>query len=160
VVPIQANKGIGLDKLKEAVAVAAEQGPPERRPAFPEAFEREVASLSQALDTEPFLARRVLLDVDGYAQKRFIESHGQTLLAKLADVRSRLSEAGCAVPAVEARTRYAWIREVVAGCVERPAVRPRTWTDRLDKILTHRVWGTLVFLLLMFIVFQAIFTGA
>src|SRR5207244_2837709 len=45
-------------------------------------------------------------------------------------------------------------------CVERPAVRPVMWTDRLDKILTHRVWGTLVFLALMFVVFQAIFTGA
>src|SRR5262249_40662398 len=74
--------------------------------------------------------------------------------------RERLAEAGCSVPAVEARSRYAWIRQVAAGCVERPARRPVTWTDRLDRILTHRVWGTLVFLLVMFVVFQSIFTWA
>lgn len=160
VVPIQANKGIGVDRLKAALALAAGQEPPRRRPGFPDAFEREVATLSQQLSEEPFLARRVLLDVDGYAQQRLAQTRGPGLIQSLVEARERLSNAGCAVPAVEARTRYAWIREVVAGCVERPAVRPVTWTDRLDRILTHRVWGTLIFLALMFVVFQAIFTGA
>ncbi len=76
------------------------------------------------------------------------------------EARERLAQAGCPVPAVEARARYGWIREVTAGCVERPAQRPVTWTDRIDRVLTHRVWGTLIFLALMFLVFQAIFTGA
>src|SRR5207302_654342 len=35
-----------------------------------------------------------------------------------------------------------------------------TWTDRLDRVLTHRVWGTLLFLALMFVVFESIFTWA
>jgi ferrous iron transport protein B len=74
------------------------------------------------------------------------------------EARARLAAAGCPVPAVEARARYGWIREVTAGCVQRPARRPVTWTDRLDRVLTHKVWGTLVFLAVMFIVFQAIFT--
>ena len=64
------------------------------------------------------------------------------------------------MPLVEARTRYAWIKAITAGCVQRPAVRPVTWTDRLDRVLTHRVWGTLVFLGVMFLVFQSIFTWA
>ena len=50
--------------------------------------------------------------------------------------------------------------QVTAGCVERPAQRPVTWTDRLDRVLTHALWGTLVFLVLMFLVFQSIFTWA
>ena len=41
-----------------------------------------------------------------------------------------------------------------------PGSLARHRTDRLDRVLTHRVWGTLVFLLLMFVMFQAIFTGA
>ena len=32
--------------------------------------------------------------------------------------------------------------------------------ELLDRILVHKLWGTLVFLVLMFLVFQAIFTGA
>jgi ferrous iron transport protein B len=61
---------------------------------------------------------------------------------------------------VEPRTRYAWIRQATAGCIQRPAKRVVTWTDRLDRLLTHRVWGTGIFLLLMFLVFQSIFTWA
>ncbi len=64
------------------------------------------------------------------------------------------------MPAVEAKARYQWIREVTAGCIHRPAQRPVTWTDRLDRVLTHKVWGTLLFLGLMFVVFQSIFTWA
>src|SRR5262249_31619854 len=47
-----------------------------------------------------------------------------------------------------------------AECVGRPARRPASWTDRLDRLLTHKVWGTLIFLALMFVGFQAIFTWA
>jgi ferrous iron transport protein B len=161
VVPIQANRGIGLDLLKQAIVDAAHACPPSRRPKFPESFEREVAALSTSAGKLPdFMVRRLLLDVDGYAQRRISEQSGQDLLGKINEARTRLAEAGCSAPIVEARTRYAWIRESVAGCIRRPDRRPVTWTDRLDKILTHRIWGTLAFLVVMFLVFQAIFTGA
>ncbi len=87
-------------------------------------------------------------------------SSAKASASKCRSVRERLSQAGCAVPAVEARARYGWIRQVTAGCIERPAERPVTWTDRIDRVLTHKVWGTLIFLALMFLVFQAIFTWA
>src|SRR4051794_18275012 len=65
VVPIQANRRLGLEALKDAVAAALEQGPPGKLPTFPEAFEREVDELRHAFpkDVPPFLLRRLLLDV-------------------------------------------------------------------------------------------------
>jgi ferrous iron transport protein B len=166
VVPIQANKNIGLEALKEAIAAAAAEGRPGVGPAFPEAFEREVKGLSEALGAKiaTFLVRRVLLDVGGYTEQRLRASGDGASHPTLADLlrsaRERLAAAGCPVPAVEARTRYAWIRGATAGCVERPAQRPVTWTDRLDRLLTHRLWGTLIFVGLMFLVFESIFVGA
>jgi ferrous iron transport protein B len=172
VVPIQANKRIGLEQLRQAIALAAEGPPPSKCPLFPEVFEHEKAILGDALgDGVPdFLLRRLLLDAGGYTEKYFDEHFRQkyssngdrasALKSLLKDVRERLSEAGCSVPAVEAKTRYAWIREVSAGCIHRPSKRPVTWTDRLDRILTHKLWGTLIFLVLMFVVFQSIFTWA
>src|SRR5258708_10387515 len=64
VVPIQANKGKGLDKLREAIATAARSGHPPKAPTFPQAFEREVAVLYQTLGGEVpmFLVRRPVLD--------------------------------------------------------------------------------------------------
>jgi ferrous iron transport protein B len=181
VVPIQANKGRGLDRLREVVAAAAVSDKETRRQgdkenvlspcllvslspclvSFPDTFEQEVRQLHDHIGNgvSPFLVRRLLLDVGGYTEKRLAECH-HDLPDDVRAARGRLAEAGCAVPAVEARARYGWIRRATDGCVERPKVRPVTWTDRIDRVLTHRVGGTLIFLAIMFAVFQAIFTGA
>ena len=45
-------------------------------------------------------------------------------------------------------------------CVVRRAGSPRTLSDRVDAVLLHRVWGLLVFLAVLLVVFQAMFTGA
>jgi ferrous iron transport protein B len=162
VVPIQANKGTGVEALTKAVLAAAESGQSPRGPAFPEPFEKEVSHLQNELGTEVpgFLTRRLLLDVGGYTEQWLVGKYGDTLKSHLEAARRRLAEAGCPVPAVEARTRYGWIRPLVAAAVTKPTQRPVTWTDRIDKVLTHRVWGTLVFLGVMFLVFQSIFFWA
>ena len=178
VVPIQANKGRGLEQLKAAIAsIAKLNGEPVEHPVlstqysvvstqyaslgFPEAFEHETIQLRDHLGGHipPFLIRRLLLDVGGYTERRLAHQHDD-LAHDVQSARNRLAQAGCPVPAIEARTRYGWIRQAIAGCVQRPDKRPVSWTDRLDRVLTHKFWGTLVFLVLMFVVFQAIFTWA
>ncbi len=166
VVPLQANKGVGLDRLRQVLAEVASHHPTsaqgQKRPSFPAAFEQEVAALQAMVGEEvaPYLVRRLLLDVGGYTEQRLGQTLGASLAQQVQAARQRLASVGCSVPGVEARTRYGWIREVTAGCVQRPAQRPVTWTDRLDRVLTHRLWGTLIFLVMMFLVFQSIFTAA
>lgn len=160
VVPIQANRGVGLEALKEAIGAALDRPHVAVPPAFPEAFEREAARLAEAADGEPpYLVRRALLDVGGQSERLLTARHGAAFAEALRAARQRLIEAGCPVPVVEARTRYAWIRAAVAPALRRPTTRPVTWTDRLDRVFTHRIWGTLIFLVLMFAVFQAIYFG-
>ena len=162
VIPIQANKGVGLQDLVKAVRAAAEGTTSPQPLAFPELFEKEVAGLQKELGNEVpgFLIRRLLLDVGGYIEQWMLGSHDEKLKQKLMSSRTRLAEAGLAVPAVEARTRFGWVRGAVTAAITRPAVRPVTWTDKLDKILTHRLWGTLIFLIVMFFMFQSIFLWA
>src|SRR5262245_11882202 len=162
VVPIQANRKRGLAQLKDAIAEASGDVHLPSGPPFPAAFEAEARSLDEALGgaVPALLVRRLLLDVGGYTELRLGERYGDELRRQVVAARERLASADCAVPAVEAQVRYDWVRERVAGCLERPAKRPDSWTDRIDRIVTHRVWGTLIFAALMFIVFQAIFTWA
>ena len=162
VVPIQANRRKGLDALRDAVAAAAGGESPANRAPFPEAFDREAGALGAEAGpgVEPFLVRRLLLDAGGYTEQRLVGRLGEGVRQKVQEARQRLAAAGCPVPAVEARARYGWIREATAGCVRRPEQRVVTWTDRIDRVLTHKLWGTLVFLTLMFVVFQSIFTWA
>jgi len=162
VVPIQANKKKNLDRLKQTLALTAGGDLPAKQAPFPEAFEREATSLHDVLKEHlpAFLARRLLLDVGGYTEQRLAQRHGQHIRMQVQAARQRLALADCPVPAVEAHARYGWIRQLTTGCVQRPSKRPVTWTDRIDRVLTHKFWGTLVFLAIMFLVFQSIFTGA
>ena len=161
VVPIQANRGQGIDELKRAILSAAKTGHAPTLPPFPEPFEREIKALSTLLPhTEPALLQRLLLDIGGTTEQRFMKEELPGLKEDLTRARDRLMAANCTVPAVEARSRYAWIRTILEGCIERPAERTITWTDKLDRFLTHRIWGSIVFLILMFLVFETIFVWA
>ncbi|MGA9115605.1 MAG: ferrous iron transporter B [Bacteroidota bacterium] len=60
----------------------------------------------------------------------------------------------------EVEARYDWIRNVCAQAVGRPGPGRSRWSDRADFILTHRVWGAVVFLAVMGLMFQSIFTWA
>jgi ferrous iron transport protein B len=160
VIPIQANRGKGIDRLK--AVLRGDLPLPSRAVTFPEAFDKEVRLLQTELGSnEPtYLVRRALLDVGGSVEELLVQTRGADIKIRLVEARQRLAAAGCSTPGVEARVRYRWIRETVAGCVTRPAERPTSWTDRIDRVITHRVWGTLVFFVIMFLVFQSIFTWA
>jgi ferrous iron transport protein B len=162
VVPIQANKGKGLAALKDAIATALAVPTLAKSPPFPDAFEEEVAALAATLgpDVPLFLVRRLLLDVGGQTERLLAAPSRNGLAPTIREARDRLRRAGCPIPGIEARARYGWIRAATSTCVRRPAQRPVSWTDRLDQVLTHKIWGTAVFLIVMFLVFESIFLWA
>lgn len=56
--------------------------------------------------------------------------------------------------------RYARIERIVSEVVEVTDQRNRTVSERIDRIATHRVFGPLILLLVMAVVFQTIFSWA
>ena len=88
-----------------------------------------------------------------------VNGQADEVLDELADAHSRLAAAGCPVPAVEATSRYAWVAKA-RGRDHASQARVTTPSDRLDRILTHRVWGTAFFALVMLLVFSSIFVFA
>ena len=166
VVPVQANAKRGIGDLTRRIVESAGGSSPCEEPAFPEAFETEVDGLGRWLadhgagSTERFLLERALFDAGGQTETVLCERHGPELSERLATARERLGAADCPVPATEARARYRWIAERLAGAVRRPTVRKITFSDRIDRVLMHRVWGLVVFLSVMAIMFQAIYSWA
>lgn len=54
--------------------------------------------------------------------------------------------------------RFKNIKYIIGLCVKTPAeLKLKERSSKIDRIVTHRVWGYVVFLLLLFIIFQAIF---
>jgi len=160
VVPIQANRGKGLDALRSAV-IASAKGQGASGPTFPPSFDAEVTALSGDLvGVETFVIQRLLIDIGGHTERVLARKFNGPISGKVGEARQRLAQAGHPVPAVEAKARYAWVRQALTGCVIRPATRKLTFSNKLDAVLTHKVWGTLIFLSLMFLVFQTIFIWA
>ena len=56
--------------------------------------------------------------------------------------------------------RFEWIAGVVERCVTRRPRVARTASDRIDAVLLHRVWGIVIFLAVLLLAFQAMFTAA
>jgi ferrous iron transport protein B len=167
IVAVQANQKLGLAELKHSLlAVVREPRPAVAATPFPSAFEQEVQALSPLVADKAgqplprYLVERLLLDTSGYLQQEIRSQQNGALPATLTAARARLADAGYPVPAIEAMARYQWVGEMLASVVEGAGERPVTWSDTLDRVLTHRWWGTLIFALLMLLMFSAIFVVA
>jgi ferrous iron transport protein B len=168
VVPVQANKRIGLPALRRALAQVVHAPPrPEQPIRFPEAFSHEVDALLLSfqhthgdVSTRRFLVERLLIDVGGAIENTLVQRHGEALRTQTKAARERLAVAGAPVPQVEVDSRYRWITQVVEATVRQPLTGSQTWTDRIDDVVTHKLWGLVVFLATMAVTFQAIFSWA
>jgi ferrous iron transport protein B len=166
-VPVQANKAVGIAQLKQAIVEAAGQtecGP--RSSPFPLQFVAEVESLRSQVCANSdcqlprYLVERLLLDTSGYLAQAGLKGVNGSLLADIQAARGRLAEVGLPVPAVESIARYGWATQTLEGVVTRPTKRPVTMSDRIDAWLTHRFFGTVVFIAVMLVMFQAVFLVA
>ena len=172
VVCTNASRGEGVDELKSAFlqALGCPAIPPQG--IFPKAFNTEVNVIEGLLGggTPRWLAERLLLDTNGYLEAALFSDNTTDLPAlkngdgqlghALREARHRLEAVGCRVPDVETTSRYAWAKTMLEGVLVRPDVYRMTASDRIDGILTHRIWGTIIFAVVMLAVFQAVFSGA
>ncbi len=60
----------------------------------------------------------------------------------------------------EATKRYAYINDIAKKALVDDHLNKRPFSDRCDAILTHKIWGSLIFLTLMTAMFQSIFLWA
>ena len=168
IVCTEAHRQRGIDTLRVAILDAAAPGatPAPSPVVFPPEFLAECEALGDQLsqwNLPPlplFLRQRLLIDVGGWLESHAGQGHSAELAAWLQQSRARLAERGCQVPAIEARSRYRAIRESLQGVVTRPEIAPNTFSDRLDRLLTHQFIGLVLFVLLMLAIFQAIYRGA
>ncbi len=163
---VQANQAVGIRELKQGLLDSVGCPANQVSTGFPPVFQREVEALaSSVVDREGrplprYLVERLLLDTSGYLDRELNATGDFTLSGALVQARSRLAAAGAAAPGIEAVVRYGWIASILDGIVTRPRERPKTWTDSIDRVLTHRWFGSLVFALLMLLMFSSVFLVA
>ncbi|HYO88888.1 MAG TPA: ferrous iron transport protein B [Candidatus Limnocylindrales bacterium] len=156
------SSGVGLDALKAAILQAAGQHQsgticiP-----YEDALEREIALLGTAVEAEPAL---MALYRPRWLAIKLLEAD-EDIRERLAAYPSLLEDGAAAAARIEDETgedaetlitdgRYSFINRIVAGSLSRPREALETTSDKLDRVLTHRIWGLPIFLLLMWVVFQ------
>lgn len=168
VVPVCAHRRQGIPELKQVLQTALGTGRPAApltSPQFLPALHEQAARLAalSAENGQPPLssleAWYLLVEEEGHPEQRLIAARGPQLASQLARLRR---DTGIPAPlsAQVAQARYQWIDGLLARCVLQPTRLHTSRSDRLDRLLTHRLWGTLLFALITACGFQAIYRGA
>jgi ferrous iron transport protein B len=91
------------------------------------------------------------------AEQRLVADGGASALKLLHEARARVEAAGLNLVSLEAKTRYGAIRRLLDGVCHIPEGRRESPSDRIDRVVLQPVWGTLIFVVLMLLIFQAIY---
>lgn len=171
VVPISARSGLGRKRLTRAIETALASDAPKPVIEWPDALEVAVTQLAAGVRSNGDDAsrlrteiRRCLIDVGGYAEKRLAAERAGAgangdLATSLAEHRQTLARSGIHLPEIDARFRYEWIEKHIAPCLT-PGDGAVEQTGLADRILTHRVAGSLILAAIMTAVFCAVFSWA
>jgi len=163
VIPMVATRGEGVDHLRRACASAAAMPRPERKFTLPPDAAAALAPVAARLRAAGFEDGPAGMEALRLLSMSVPEAHLRGIPGldeELRRARERLAHAGIAPGSLEAELRYAWIAGVVARTVTRADRPARTLSDRIDAVVLHRVVGPVIFLAVMAVVFQSIFTWA
>ena len=165
VVPISASRAEGIAELKAAVSQALESNPLLLTPVWPESVSESVeearSHLSEATNDrlDDAGVMRSVFEGDSQILVRSGASEGEAKQA-LDSSRKVLFKGGLNPANAEAVLLYRHIRETVDPCVDTDAANLVSGSESIDKLLTHKWWGLLAFLALMYLVFQSVYSWA
>jgi len=165
VVRTVARRGVGTEELKRAVAraVAAELGPVQLTIDYGTVVERHVGGMVEDIISKPVIAQLglprwtalQLLAGDAATRSRVAAAPGgrELLVAVAADRDAIAAETTFEAEMVLAEHRFEWITGLVDDMTGSVHVGP-IWSDRIDRVLTHRYLGIPVFLAVMWVVLR------
>ncbi|WP_031525586.1 ferrous iron transport protein B [Dyadobacter crusticola] len=159
VVNINARTGKGVDKLREAIGQIYHSKEKTIQHYFYEPKESEVSLIGEVKEIyqleNDYVALQYVCQHDNFS---FLEQPARTRLDKLIE-KYGFDEKHFL--ATETIARYEKIKPIVSKAVKSAGITEQPyWTRKLDSILLHPFWGYISFLVVLVIVFQAIFAWA
>jgi ferrous iron transport protein B len=168
VIPTVASSGAGVPEIREKIAAAARGKETRASTEFlcdlPGPLAGEVEALAQlpALRQRPTSARAEALLI--VSDEKFLAGSGAVYPAGVreaaAAARQRLEQAGVDWRSSAIEARYIRLAELQHSVVADPGANLDTVSDKLDRVVTHKFWGMLIFIAVMALMFLSIFTFA
>ncbi|MBO0359930.1 ferrous iron transport protein B [Hymenobacter sp. BT186] len=155
VIPMNARKGIGVAALKIVMAQQLDAA----TTTFYEPDEALVPMLRQI--RYYFNLHNDYLALHYAHQFRHISFLTADNRAYIAELVTKYNFEATPRQAQETIDRYARINELLLNVVSVTRTeKAEPYSNRLDRVLTHKVWGYLIFLAVLFLLFQAVFSWA
>ena len=155
VVPVNPRKEKGIAELKRSIELVASNNAP---------FPHYDFIDNQALASKPISELQKLFnDVPPYKALHYLMHHESFDLAlevqhKIEETEKRNAFNPTKTQAEEIMQRYQRIRQVMKQTVvEADPLARKIKSDRLDNILLNRVWGYVIMMVVLFLLFQSIF---
>ncbi|MGA9452913.1 MAG: ferrous iron transport protein B, partial [Verrucomicrobiia bacterium] len=133
---------------------------------LPGLFRIEATGLADLL-AETFKERRLQATAEALlllSNEKALASSKEHYPKKIQDAvaasRKRLEAHGIDWRGAPIEWRYARVAEIQQAATAEFAPPGETLSDKMDRVLTHKIWGTLIFIGLMTLMFQSIFTFA
>lgn len=153
IVPISARKGVGIEQLKTAISQSS---------SIPTQFSSiDVTSLA------PDLVHAIRRDLNipyPYVALQLAHQHEQLSFlsadqsTRIDEIKNEFSFHSQQLQATETIGRYNFINDVLFDTVKLNSDPAKeTTSNRIDNILTHRVFGFIIFFAILFLIFQSIF---
>ena len=181
VIPMVASQGEGLEPLRHFIrSQASSPGTrhviPREFNELPEAFGREAQAIETALERHFPLRSRLaaaeallLLSDERALPTDKTNTDGNTngntantrypsaLIEQVLSARRRLEAAGVDWRSTAIEARYARLFAIEQHVTRETPPPDELLSDRIDRVVTHRVWGPLIFVTVMALMFQSIF---
>ena len=169
VLPLVASTGQGVPELRQAI-LASLQAPLRAKPRqfseLPALLKAEALALAGLL-AKTFHERRaqaaaeaLLILSNEKALASSLQHYPASIQEAVSAARRRLDAAGVDWRGVTIEGRYLGVSAIQRAVTTELAPPGENFSDRLDRVLTHKVWGTMIFLAIMTLMFQSIFTFA
>lgn len=173
VIPIMANKQKGIDQLETAIFETIQEEAyihTAKDWHLEEAVKKAVDPIhSWFLDNSNLgeaacLAEAMRVLSNDTALENWLEHYNRYLLSnghqlELLVKQAREELAGKNIPwhMYEAKVRYDWIDEICQKTIEEEEKTGLSFSEKVDRILTHRVAGLVIFVFVFAVIFQSIF---
>ena len=166
VIPTVGSKSLGIEELKAAIAGHVEPSSRSRQWILPAPVQEECDELKGLLQqmhrlSEPIAFHEaIVLLTSPSALSEHNDRFAPDLIEHVKRDHRKLDLLGIDRHSVVVESRYEWIKRVCSAATVSHGRRGMSASDKIDQILTHRVWGFVIFIGLMTIMFQSIFSWA
>ncbi len=170
-VPTVANQNQGIEELKKLIAQGVEKKYKRVWRMAPD-MEEEVQHLvrllmqHQKMDANEAFAEALILmslgaklknDEKSNTTKRFYK---EELISHIHLIQERLRQKGLRARTAAIEARYDWIKSILKDCVRDKNKKGPDLTEKIDAVVTHKIFGWAFFLGIMTFMFYMIFTFA